>query len=58
MHMILLSSLFAASLLGSVAEEQRTMTFTADRIAVDNVTQAAVASGHVVAVSAPYTLRS
>ena len=58
MHTLLLSSLFAASLLGSVAEEQRTMTFKADRIAVDNVTQAAVASGHVVAVSAPYTLRS
>lgn len=34
------------------------MTFKADRVAVDNVTKAAVASGHVVAVSAPFTLRS
>ena len=57
---ISLSAVFAASLLGSVAEEARSreMTFTADRIAVDNVTKAAVASGHVVAVSAPYSLRS
>ena len=34
------------------------MTFTADRLAVDNVTKAAVASGHVHAVYAPLTLRS
>ena len=33
------------------------MTFTADRIAADNVTRALAASGHIVAVSAPYTLR-
>ena len=33
------------------------MTFTADRIAADNVTRALSASGHIVAVSAPYTLR-
>ena len=59
---IALSAVFAASsLLGDVAEETRvreTMSFTADRIAADNVTRAAVASGHVVAVSAPYSLRS
>ena len=34
------------------------LTFTADRIAADRVTGAAVATGHVVAVRAPYTLRS
>lgn len=33
------------------------MTFTADRMAVDNVTKVAIASGHVHAVSAPYSLR-
>ena len=33
------------------------MTFTADRIAADNVTRAIVATGHVCASSAPYTLR-
>jgi len=33
------------------------MTFTADRIAADNVTHAATASGHVVAVSGPVTIR-
>lgn len=33
-----------------------TLTFTADSIAVDRVTGAAVATGHVVAVRAPYTL--
>ena len=33
------------------------MTFTADHIAADGVTRALTASGHVVAVSAPYTLR-
>ena len=33
------------------------MTFTADRIAADNVTRALTATGHVVAVSAPVTLR-
>lgn len=33
------------------------MTFSADSIAVDNVTKAAVASGHVHAVSGVYTLR-
>ena len=60
MNSLALASVFAASLLGSVAEESksRTLSFTADRIAADNVTQAAVASGHVVAVSAPYSLRS
>lgn len=57
---LVFSAVFAASLLGSVAEEARVreMSFTADRIAADNVTKAAVASGHVVAVSAPYSLRS
>ena len=35
-----------------------TMTFTADRVAVDRVTGAAAATGHVVAVRAPYSLRS
>ena len=34
------------------------LTFSADRIAVDPVTKAAVATGNVVAVRAPYTLRS
>ena len=60
MNALVLAAASAASLLGSVAEEARSreMSFTADRIAVDNVTKAAVASGHVVAVSAPYTLRS
>ena len=33
------------------------MTFSADRIAADNVTRSLTASGHVVAVSAPVTLR-
>jgi len=33
------------------------MTFTADRIAADNVTHALTASGHVVAVSKPFTVR-
>ena len=33
------------------------MTFTADRIAADNVTRALAASGHIVAVSKPLTLR-
>ena len=56
--LLALTPLFAASLLGAAAEEAREMTFTADRVAVDNVTRAAVASGHVVAVSAPYSLRS
>lgn len=42
----------------ALAEEIPTMTFTADRIAVDNVTKAAVATGHVVAVQSPMTLRS
>ncbi len=60
MNFLVFATLFAASLLDSVAEEGRSeaMTFTADRIAADNVTKAAVASGHVVAVSAPYSLRS
>ena len=34
------------------------LTFSADRVAVDPVTKAAVATGNVVAVRAPYTLRS
>lgn len=34
-----------------------TMTFTADRIAADNVTHALVATGHIVAVSKPLTIR-
>ena len=34
------------------------LTFTADRVAVDPVTKAAVATGNVVAVRSPYTLRS
>lgn len=57
---LFLATVFAASLLESVAAEASSepMTFTADRVAVDNVTKAAVASGHVVAVKAPYTLRS
>ena len=33
------------------------MTFTADRIAADNVTHALAATGHVVAVSEPLTIR-
>ena len=57
---LFLATVLAASLLESVAAEAspEQMSFTADRIAVDNVTKAAVASGHVVAVKAPYTLRS
>ena len=53
---LFLATVLAASLLESVAAEAspEQMSFTADRIAVDNVTKAAVASGHVVAVSAPY----
>ena len=43
-------------LLAAVAAEA--MTFTADRVAVDHVTKAAVATGHVVAVRKPMTLRS
>jgi len=35
----------------------QTMTFTADRVAADNVTHALAASGHVVAASGPVTLR-
>ena len=35
----------------------QTMTFTADRIAADNETKALAASGHIAAVSAPFTLR-
>ena len=35
----------------------QTMTFTADRIAADNVTHALAATGHIVAVSSPMTLR-
>ena len=42
-------------ILAAVAAEA--MTFTADRVAVDNVTKAAVATGHVVAVRKPLTLR-
>ena len=34
------------------------MTFSADRIAADNVTQALTATGHVVATLSPLTLRS
>ena len=34
-----------------------TMTFTADRIAADNVTRALTATGHIVAVSEPLTIR-
>ena len=34
------------------------LTFSADRVAVDPVTKAAVATGNVVAVRSPYTLRS
>ena len=33
------------------------MTFTADRIAADNVTHALAASGHIVATSAPFKLK-
>ena len=35
----------------------QTMTFTADRIAADNVTHALVATGHVVAAAGPMTVR-
>ena len=42
-------------LLAAAAAEA--MTFTADRVAVDHVTKAAVATGHVVAVRKPLTLR-
>ena len=57
---LVFATVLAASLLGSVAEEAkpRSLSFTADRIAADNVTKAVVASGNVVAVSAPYSLRS
>lgn len=57
---LVFATVLAASLLGSVAEEakSRSLSFTADRIAADNVTKAVVASGNVVAVSAPYSLRS
>ena len=34
------------------------LTFSADRVAVDPVTKAAVATGHVEAVRSPYTLRA
>lgn len=40
------------------AEESKKLTFVADRIAVDNVTGAATATGHVIAVEAPVTMRS
>ena len=33
------------------------MTFTADRIAADNVTRSLTATGHLVATSAPFSLR-
>ncbi len=45
--MILASLLFAAE----------AMTFSADRIAADNVTRTLTASGHVVGVSKPFTVR-
>ena len=44
------------SLLSVVAAQL--LTFSADRVAVDPVTKAAVATGNVVAVRAPYTMRS
>lgn len=46
----MIASLFLAAAAG--------MTFTADRIAVDNVTKAAVATGHVHATSGVMSLRS
>ena len=44
------------SLLTAIAAQ--VLTFSADRVAVDPVTKAAVATGNVVAVRAPYTMRS
>lgn len=62
---ICILALFGASL--SLAEQhhdgwqrrktEKPMTFTADMMAVDNVTKAAVATGHVHAVREPITLR-
>lgn len=46
--------IFAALLLAAA----HTMTFTADRVAADNVTKAVVATGHVHAAYGPITLRS
>ena len=52
-------SLSAAALLESyAAPRQGEIEFSADRVAADNVTKAAVASGHVHAVSGVFSLRS
>lgn len=50
------SIFFAAAVSASAASSE--LTFTADRIAADRVTGAAVATGNVVAVRSPYSLRS
>lgn len=43
---------------GWKGEPEKPMTFTADAVAVDNVTKAALATGHVHAVRSPITLLS
>lgn len=55
MKRILAFALLATAAYGTFAEP---ITFTADHVAVDNVTKAAVATGNVCAVSRPLTLRS
>lgn len=58
---ILLAVVFAASAAqhseGWRSESTERMTFTADQVALDNVTKEALATGHVSAVSRPYSLR-
>ena len=46
--------MIATFLLAAAAEA---MTFTADRVAADHVTQALTATGHIVATAKPLTLR-
>ena len=48
----------AMILAAAAVAAETTMTFTADKVAADRVTGAAVATGHVVAVRTPYSLRS
>lgn len=59
MKKIILPVLFAVVATSAFAEpEGDPMTFSADRIAVDNVTKAAVATGHVHATAGVVSLRS
>lgn len=52
------SSFFTLAVLLSSCLVAKEMTFTAEQIAVDNITKAAVATGHVEAVYAPFHLIS